>query len=170
MIRVGVVSDSHGDLRSLEACMRKAGEVDCWFHLGDFASDAKALAASGRPVYSVYGNCDGFFGGEAIEDAYPASQKAGSGERVVTIGGARILLMHGHRYGVDLGTLRASYRAEELNCAAVLYGHTHRAELSAFGPVLVLNPGSTSRPRGGRASFAVLEVEKGSVNAELIIL
>ena len=172
MIRIGVISDTHGSAGSIDRCIRLAGEVDGWFHLGDYASDAKRLAErTGKPVYSVLGNCDSFSFVDPEENAFPAPQKRVASERVVTVDGARIFLCHGHRYDVDIASYTLSYRAEELGCAAALYGHTHRAELSAFGRVLILNPGSPSRPRAGaKPSFAVLEIENGDVNASIITL
>lgn len=172
MKRIGVVSDTHGSLSALDACIRAAGKVDGWFHLGDYASDAKRLGElSGLPVFSVLGNCDGGYSREAEENSLFAPQKRVVSERVVTVEESRIFLCHGHLYDVDMGTLALSYRAEELGCAAALYGHTHRGELSAFGRVLVLNPGSPSRPRGfAKPSFAVLEADGKDVNARIVVL
>ena len=172
MIRIGVISDTHGSISALGACVSAAGEVDGWFHLGDYASDAKKLRElTKKPVYSVLGNCDGCYLSHAEEDVFPMPQKDTASERVVTVGGARIFLCHGHRYDVDFGPYSLSYRAEELNCSAALYGHTHRGELSAYGKLLLLNPGSPSRPRGGAGpTFAVLEIENGDVNARIKLL
>ena len=172
MLKLGVISDTHGSLASIDRCISAAGAVDGWLHLGDYASDAKHIAKrTGLPVYSVLGNCDGSFFNTVEEDEFPKPQRLVTSERVVTADGARILMCHGHMYDVDIADYTLSYRAEELNCAAALYGHTHRAELSAHGRVLMLNPGSPSRPRGGRkASFAVLEIEHGDVNASIKIL
>ncbi|MBO4848222.1 MAG: metallophosphoesterase [Clostridia bacterium] len=172
MIRIGVISDTHGSFAAVEACVGLASDVDGWFHLGDYASDAKKLRElTGKPVYSVLGNCDGWgFGGEA-EDVFPAPQRDSASERVVTVGGVRILLCHGHMYDVDLGPYTLSYRAEEKHCAAALYGHTHRGGLSAYGSLLMLNPGSPSRPRGSaKRSFAVLEIDNSGVNAKIVTL
>lgn len=172
MKRVGVISDTHGSAAALSACIKAAGRVDGWFHLGDYASDAKLLSdRTGLPVFSVLGNCDSWVITGFEEDRFPEKQKLLVSERVVTVENARILLCHGHNYDVDLGAYTLSYRAEELNCAAALFGHTHRGELSAFGKVLILNPGSPSRPRGmSKPSFAVLEVDGGDVNAGIIVL
>ncbi len=172
MIRIGVISDTHGQLSSIDRCVSHAGPVDGWFHLGDYASDAKHLMRlTGKPVYCVLGNCDSFSFVEGEDLQFPAPQKRIGSACVVTAEGARIFLTHGHRYGVDLGGYNLSYRAEELGCAAALFGHTHRGELSAFGKVLILNPGSPSRPRGGaKQSFAILEIERGDVNARMITL
>ena len=172
MKRICVISDTHGSPAALEAVISACGEVDGFFHLGDYASDARRLAErNGKPVYSVLGNCDSFSFIEPEENEFPKPQKRVASERVVTVDGARIFLCHGHRYDVDFAPYTLSYRAEELGCAAALYGHTHRGELSAFGRVLMLNPGSPSRPRGGaKPSFALLEIENGCVNARIIVL
>lgn len=172
MKRIGVISDTHGSMTALRACVSLAGAVDGWFHLGDYASDAKELARlTGKPVYSVLGNCDGFSYSEPEEFSFPEKQKRPVSELVVTVERARVLLTHGHRWDVDLGSYTLSYRADELNCAAALYGHTHRGELAAFGRVLLLNPGSPSRPRGfSKPSFAVLEVGGADVNARIITI
>lgn len=172
MVRIGVVSDTHGSASAIDRCIAAAGEVDGWFHLGDYARDARLLAdKTGKPVYCVTGNCDGFPSGGTPELRFPDKQTVIVSEAVVTAGGARIFLCHGHMYDVDLGPWTLSYRGEELQCAAALFGHTHRGELSAYGSLLLLNPGSPYRPRGGsKASFAILEAENGDVNARMITL
>ena len=170
MKRIGVISDTHGSRLAIDACISAAGNVDGWFHLGDYASDAKYLRErSGKPVYTVFGNCDGASFTSIEEHAFQLPQKRITAEAVVTVENARIFLCHGHTYDVDLAPYTLSYRAEELNCAAALYGHTHRGELSAFGPLLLLNPGSPSRPRGGSMpTFAILEVDGSGVNARMV--
>ena len=173
MTRIGVIADTHGGTEELERCIAKAGEVAGWFHLGDFVSDAKLLAErTGLPVYSVLGNCDGWvLAGASQSVSYPEPQRTSASEMVVTVGKARIMLCHGHTYDVDFDTLRIGYRAEELECDAVLYGHTHVSELSAYGRVMKLNPGSPSRPRGGRKpSFAIMTVDEARVNADIVLL
>ena len=172
MRRIGVISDTHGAVSVLSKCVRAAGRVDGWFHLGDIASDAEYLSEMmGLPVFSVLGNCDGCRFQEAEEDIFPKPQKRSAGERVVTVERARIFLCHGHLYDVDMGVWTLSYRADELSCQAALYGHTHRGDLSAYGGVMILNPGSPSRPRGGaKPSIAVLEVDGRDVNARIITL
>lgn len=167
MKRIGVISDTHGSRAAIDACIAAAGEVDGWFHLGDYAGDARYLREkSGKPVYAVFGNCDGASFSSFAEHVFPMPQKQITAEAVVTVEKARIFLCHGHTYDVDLAPYVLSYRAEELNSSAALFGHTHRGELSAFGPLLVLNPGSPSRPRGAaKRSFAVLEIDGGDVNA-----
>lgn len=40
-IRIGVVSDTHGDFQALEQVLDQAGEVDLWLHAGDYSQDAR---------------------------------------------------------------------------------------------------------------------------------
>ncbi|MBR0136353.1 MAG: metallophosphoesterase [Clostridia bacterium] len=169
MTRIGVISDTHGSRSAIDACVFAAGAVDGWFHLGDCASDAKYLREkTGLPVYTVFGNCDGASFTSVSELVFPNEQKLVTAEAVIRVENARIFLCHGHTYDVDLAPYTLSYRAEELNCAAALYGHTHIGELSAFGRLLLMNPGSPSRPRAGRKpSFAVLEVDGADVNGSI---
>ncbi len=155
MVRAAVFSDTHGDLLRLPAALARAGRLDAFLHLGDFRGDADAIAAQLElPAYTVPGNCDGYSDTER--------------ENVVTLGGARLLLTHGDAYVSTYGIAR---KAEERGCQAALFGHTHMPMLSAYGPVLLINPGSLSRPRGGSApSFAVLSIEQGEVNVKMYAL
>ena len=50
-MKIGVVSDTHGDLHALEAVLDQAGEVDLWLHAGDYSQDAPYIEeATGIPV------------------------------------------------------------------------------------------------------------------------
>lgn len=154
---IGIISDTHGSSGAIERCVNAAGAVDMWLHLGDYASDAEVLRRlSGRSVRTVRGNCDG--GGSDME-------------LTLDIAGARLLMTHGHRYNVETGLERALYRAEELRCSALLYGHTHVSHIEAFGRILIVNPGSPACPRmGRRPSFALMSITKGDVNARIVTL
>jgi len=157
-MRIGVVSDTHGMLDFLDCALAKMGQVDALIHLGDYTSDVPYIQRHTQlQVYSVSGNCD-------APDSAP-------GERVIVCDGVRLFLTHGHRYGVKRDGLRLIYRANELGCSAALYGHTHQPELNYECGVLLINPGSLSRPRGGsQVSCAVLEIEDGEVQARLLPL
>lgn len=152
-MRVGVISDTHGDRHAVERCVAAAQNIDAWLHCGDCASDAELLPNA----LAVRGNCDG--------------GSLAPSERVAELGGVRIFMCHGHLYGVDYSAYRAALRAEELNCSAVLFGHTHAPLVEAFGAILVMNPGSPHLPRGGsRASMGLLEIENRQIISSRIIL
>lgn len=143
----------------MDACVIKAMDVDAWFHLGDYAMDADRLSrATGKRVYSVAGNCD------FLSDA-PL-------ELTVELEGLKLLLIHGHRYNVSANdTYRACLRAKELDCNALFYGHTHVSEISNYGGLITINPGSPSSPRSGRRpSFAIAELENGHIRAKIIVI
>ena len=81
---------------------------------------------------------------------------------VVTPGGVRIYITHGHRERVGmLSSGIVSQRAYEEHCALAFFGHTHRMMLERENGVWVCNPGSISLPRGGPASYARLTIENG---------
>lgn len=154
-MRVGIISDSHGKKDMLLCLKEKIGKVDAWVHLGDFADDSKLL--EGVPVYAVKGNCD-------FTSKYES-------EQVITLGGVRIFITHGNRYSPQYDRSALMYRAEELNCSVVLYGHTHTASVEINGGVLAVNPGSTTSPRNGqKPSAAVLEISDNRAYASIITL
>ncbi len=144
-MRIGVFSDSHGDVSNAKRFFDRLAPLDCLFHLGDYAADGDKLSKLfGCPVYAVRGNCD-----------YRSDMPL---ERQVELGGKRFLLLHGHQYHSWNALL---YRGEEVHADMVLYGHTHMPDLSADGARLILNPGSLSRPRGGSAESCALVFLEG---------
>lgn len=146
-MRVIVFSDSHGALTFALKALREAGQVDLVLHAGDHCRDGLKLAAeTGLTVRAVAGNCD----------------RPGEGplEELLELEGHKILLAHGHRGGGPgqwQSWLQA--RAEELGASAVIFGHTHAAEISREGGILLFNPGSITSPRDeSRPSYGILEI------------
>jgi putative phosphoesterase len=108
-------------------------------------------------VYRVRGNCD-------FDMSIPA-------EETLEFENARVFISHGHQYSVKWTLQEIAARAEELNCDAALFGHTHVSSLEAFGRRLLLNPGSASVPRNGqKPSFALLMINGNDVNAKIITM
>ena len=144
-MKIAVFSDTHGDISRIRLIEKELPPLDAVFHLGDFSSDGADIGRYlGVPCYAVRGNCD-YRGRESVPS-----------ERVAELGGARFFLTHGHRYR---STYELALAAEESRCGTVLFGHTHEPLLTASGSVLIVNPGSLSRPRGGtKPGFAVLTV------------
>ncbi len=150
-MRIGIVSDSHGDTCVFEKMLAVPGaaEAEMWLHAGDFAPDADDLEImSGKRVACVLGNCDLF-----VDGVYD--------ETVVEVAGHRIFLTHGHLFNVRFDTAMLAAAAREAGADIAVYGHTHIA-LEEHGDVTVLNPGSIARPRDERrGSFMLVELNAG---------
>ena len=150
-MRIGIVSDSHGDVRVFNDMLAVPGaaEVELWLHAGDFAPDADDLELlSGRRVVRVLGNCDLF-----VDGVYE--------EAIVEVAGHRIFLTHCHLFNVRFDTAMLQEAARAAGADIAVYGHTHIA-LEERGEVTVLNPGSIARPRDDqRGSFMLVELNAG---------
>ena len=134
MENVIIISDSHGQLDNVRKIREKEKDVDAVIHLGDLIGQDEQLAEIfDVPIYKVRGNCD-------FTSENPLSQ-------VVEFGKNRILITHGHNYGVNFGTDGLCYAAMENNCNIAMYGHTHVPENSVYRGVIVVNPGSVTSPR-----------------------
>jgi uncharacterized protein len=158
-MKIGIMSDSHGNKTAIEAAAASAGDVDFWLHAGDCCSDADYLGLiSKKKVIKVSGNCD--YPSRTIKD-----------EELIEAGGHIIFLTHGHTYGVKWGTDDLAVIAANEGADIAVYGHTHIADQSKRGNVLVLNPGSISQPRdGSKPSFMLLSFSEGKVSVEQVKL
>lgn len=160
-MKIALVSDSHyrpGISRYPAMFWQLLSEVDLILHAGDigapvFAEDMRTYA----PVEAVAGNCDGF--DLARRFGYKKALKAG---------GLCIGLCHSHLVSHPYAMLREDFFAEPVD--AVVYGHTHVAEAEWVEGKLLINPGSISRPRGGKApSCGLLRIDdRGMLQYELI--
>jgi uncharacterized protein len=146
-----------GARRLPDACVERLRAADLILHAGDLTGVAflDELCAVGPPVAAVYGNMDD----AAVCARLPL-------ERVVEAGGTRIGMVHipGPREG----------RAERLagrfpGCGAIVYGHTHAPEVTRYGDVLIVNPGSpTERRRSPQRSMLWLTVGDAPPAAQLV--
>ena len=147
-MKIIVASDSHYEkamLMNLAGEIRRRGDIDAVIHLGDMEGDADWLRRNlSQPIYSVPGNCDMRFGPSA--------------EQVIRLGGATVLLCHGHTQRVKLSLEPLSWRAEEVGASVALFGHTHARCVRNLGGVLLINPGAL---KDGR--YALLEIENGDL-------
>ena len=149
MLKYIVFSDIHGDGSSLIKIKKLISEYDGVFFAGDGYSLAKALDTE---MYAVGGNCD----------------LSGAPELIVETEGIKILLTHGHRYGVKSSLLSLTLRARELGCSAAIFGHTHQPFCTYENGIFLLNPGSCSG--WGRKTYAILTLDNGSVTADVLEL
>lgn len=149
-MKLGIIGDTHGSQQAIRRALHKAPPVEQWLHTGDHAQDALLLEQqTGLTVTKVLGNCD------------PLNETANVDE-ILVIEGFRIWLTHGHRYMGHTHIEELVWWAKKLEVDIVVYGHTHVPMNSYYGDILLVNPGSPARPRGGSApSFAVLTLKEG---------
>lgn len=150
MLKIGVISDSHGARGALDSVlmrMEATAKIDCLVHLGDGYHDLEPYMSAFPRVIRVRGNCDGSSGEEITE----------------RLGGADIFMTHGHAYHVRMTTAMLASRAREIGAKAALFGHTHIPFCDNRSSVLLLNPGAAMDGR-----FAILTVhDTGAVDAQL---
>ena len=148
-----VFSDSHGSSFAMrEALARNRGTVDYAVFAGDGAGEFLSLAAEFSDVTfrAVAGNCD-FMSSLPLEEEIDAC-------------GARILVVHGHKYGVKFSRTQLYLSARVRGFDVVIYGHTHEREEKyypaegEFHAVTLFNPGSAKS-----GDFGVIDVGDGGV-------
>ena len=148
-MKILIVSDTHGHERNLKKVIEKVGQTDLFIHLGDIEGHEDYIEAlADCPVHMVSGNND-FFSDLPREEEFQ-------------LGRYRVLITHGHYYGVSVGTDRLKEEARSRNIDIVMYGHTHRPEIDIDDNVTVLNPGSLSYPRqwGRKPSYMLMEIDR----------
>ena len=90
---------------------------------------------------------------------------------VVRAGQVRLFLTHGHLYGVRRNTKALAAAARKNKCQVALYGHTHEAEISRDGSLLIANPGSISMPYvAAPPSYLRLVIEGTEIQPEIVYL
>lgn len=148
-MRYIVLSDTHGDISAAKNVIDTLKEeVDGVIHLGDYEKDANYLKEL-YPALSFF-----FIKGNNEYISYAPEEK------VISQEGWNIYMVHGHNHGVYYGFMRLLYAAEEKEADVVLFGHTHTPWCSREGSILMVNPGSISKPRGRSGkTFAVLEIK-----------
>jgi putative phosphoesterase len=129
-VLIGLISDTHGLLRpDVHAAL--AG-VELILHAGDVGgADILDELATIAPVRAVYGNTDPP-GAAGLEPAI-----------AVTLDGVRVHVSHGH----ELGSPTAPALAAAYDADVIVYGHTHRSDVTRVAHTLVVNPGAAGPRR-----------------------
>ena len=126
-MNVGLISDTHGLLR--DEAMEALEGSDLILHAGDVGGpEILAELSTLAPVHAVRGNTDR--GGWA--ESLPRTE-------VVTAGAVDIYMIH------DIEELDLDPHAAELD--VVVYGHSHRPDVTWRDRVLYVNPGAAGHRR-----------------------
>ncbi len=161
-MKVGMISDTHGDVVAWRRAMELFGSCDLILHAGDHlyngafnpvlaSYDPKELARLMNecpiPILHACGNCD------SDVDQLALRRPIMSLYFFCRLDGLNIMVTHGNTMDVvELVELAQGYGAHLL-----VRGHTHIRGTWEHGGMLVCNPGSPSLPKGdGVPSVAIL--------------
>ena len=156
-MRIVVFSDSHNEFFAIKRILDlNHGRADLFLHLGDGNREFEDIRDlyPGCAFLGVAGNCDRLC--------------RETGEREFTQGGVRILMTHGHAYGVKDGLSALVEEAEKRGVDLVLYGHTHRAQITRQGGVVLFNPGTLRPSCGQTATYGIVDILDGAVNCKIV--
>ena len=145
-MKILVLSDSHQIMKYMVEAV-ELEHPDYVIHLGDCVGDAQDLQKHYPmlPIAFVRGNCDFF---DLEEET-----------KLTEYDGVRILITHGHKYGVKSGLLRYLLAAKENQVDIALFGHTHCAYCENESGIWMVNPGSCGA--GARPTYAIIEIKNG---------
>ena len=153
-----IFSDSHGKGHLVKRLLEMHPKADMVLFLGDGIGEAELYTKEkGMRLAAVLGNCDGYTG------LYPHIPET----LILPLEGHRILLTHGHTFGVKGGMDKLIAFAKQNACDIVIYGHTHLRQETYLGepvgPMYLFNPGSLGQPRESGASFGLLTLTEHTV-------
>jgi putative phosphoesterase len=139
-MRIGVISDTHGQVLSTQAAVRmlESLAVEAVLHCGDIGTAEIPKLLAEWPAHFVFGNCDQ--DQAALRSAIERAGLTCHGRLgTLELGGRRIALIHSD----DARLFHRVCTSGDYDL--VCYGHTHRARQHHEGPTLVLNPGALYR-------------------------
>lgn len=161
MVKIGVISDSHGNLTNLQDAVGELNQlgVDAIFHLGDYVRDSKKIHVwFNRTIYSIKGNCD-------------QGSLDGLNYAKISFENKIVYATHGHLFNVKSDLDALYYEGSQKKADVILFGHTHRRLLKKKNGILLMNPGSLM---GGRysedPSYGVITIDNNDMSGELFKL
>lgn len=182
-MRLGIVSDIHGNAAALTRALALMGPVDRLLSLGDsidqyrFSKEVVRLLRD-RDALAIRGNHEALFFGPQGSRARSASwidrdllawlERRPQRQRL-TVAGKSLLLVHATPWASDWDYVYphspAFPRFAEVDADIVIYGHTHQPLMERMNGRLIVNPGSAGQGRpvddGFLLSCAVLDLATG---------
>lgn len=124
-MKVLIVSDTHGHDENLERAVMMETQFDMLVHCGDVEGREIFIEALvDCPCCIVSGNND-FFSDLPREEE-------------IDIDGNKVLVTHGHYYGVSMDISGVAEEAKSRDCDAVFFGHTHKPVIEEIDGVLAI--------------------------------
>lgn len=143
LVKIVVVSDSHGYFSSLDKILSMNKDADIVIHCGDSRNEIELMQKkySDKMYYCVKGNCD-------IGSTLPLkiTEKFGKYNFFIT---------HGHLFNVKWTMNDIFFAAKESRADFLLFGHTHTPVNEYYDGIYIMNPGSAYGPHG---TFGIIEI------------
>lgn len=154
-MKILLFADSHGKVDTMRQIISREDRLNLVIHLGDFDKDAEILNGEFPEIEFeiIPGNND--------------SRGRFSSEKILYLEETKILITHGHTYGVKRDRETLKLKARQLRVDAVFYAHTHIPEEMYADQILILNPGSIEYPLEGNAkTYCLITIEKRDIQVK----
>ena len=153
-MNIQIISDIHGNAKSLENTLNTPYKVDAYILLGDYLNHgprnpildeydpikvSKLLNKIDKPIISVRGNCDSEVDQMLLEFPMMQDESYFLNENIL------IYITHGHLFDPQ-----EDYKKKKAKI--YMSGHTHIAHITKINDSIIYNPGSISLPKGSIAS------------------
>lgn len=151
-MKIGIMSDSHGNYEALRLAVESFGHIDAILHAGDIlyhpprlqnfkgydlVKSVDFLNSLSVPIIACQGNCDS----DVYTELLPFYE--GRITNIYAVKDFNIIINHGHK----LNEAAMVSLAKDNNAKIFLSGHTHVPVLYKKDGVVLLNPGSIAIPR-----------------------
>lgn len=160
-----VISDSHKNSTALKRILKEFSPYcDAIVFCGDGAYDfISCLEELPEVAVFVRGNGDPL---EVTCDKEPFILDVPE-SAILNVAGKKILISHGHLYGVDFSDSLFIEEAQNKDCNIILHGHTHvPRHIYTQNKIHIICPGSITLPRGGQEkSFCILTIKGNYIDA-----
>ena len=130
-MKILVFSDSHGRDEYMRKAISMHPDTEVMIFLGDGLVDFLSLPIDNKARLYVRGNCD-------WHPEYSFIPTVDS----ITLGGKKIVFLHGHTHGVKSGADSIRNLASDMSADILLFGHTHTLIEHYDSGVYYLNPGT----------------------------
>ncbi len=147
-MKIGVIADTHDNLPKIERAVRffNKNKVEFVLHAGDFiapfaAAKLKNLSCDFR---GVFGNNDG----EKQGLVQISENRIQNGPLRLILRGRPIVLVH------DINSINPTTEEVQL----IVFGHTHKPEISKKDSLILVNPGECAGWLSNRSSVAIVDL------------